>query len=46
MDVVSTRDGFRTLVDIVITDPTNTNLVQYALTIIAHATTVATQDKA
>jgi hypothetical protein len=46
MDIVITRDGFQTLADVVIVDPTRTNLLQCALTTTTHATIVVAQDKA
>ncbi len=46
VDIVITKDGFWTLVDIVIADLTRTNLVQCALTTTTHATTIVPQNKA
>jgi hypothetical protein len=45
MDIVITRDGFQTLVDIIITDPTRTNLVQCASTTTTHVATIVAQNK-
>jgi hypothetical protein len=44
--IVITRDGFWTLVDVVIVDPICRNLVQHVLTMTLHATTIAIQNKA
>ncbi len=44
MDIVITRDGFQTLVDIVIANSTRTNLVQCASTT-THAIIIAAQNK-
>jgi hypothetical protein len=46
MDIVITRNSFQTLVDIIIVNPTCTNLVQHALMMTMHVTTIATQNKA
>jgi hypothetical protein len=46
VDIVITRNNFQTLVSIIIINPTCTNLVQCASTMIAHVATVATQDNA
>ncbi len=45
MDIVITRNNFQTLTNIVIANPTHTNLVQHTSTTIVHATIVVTQDK-
>jgi hypothetical protein len=42
MDILITKDDFQTLMDVVITDLTRTYIVQQALIMIAHATTMAT----
>jgi hypothetical protein len=46
MDIVITRDGFQTLVDIVITNSTHTNWVQHAWTTTINATIVSARNKA
>jgi hypothetical protein len=46
VDIVITKDSFRTLADIIIANMTHTNLVQHALMTTMHVTTIATQDKA
>jgi hypothetical protein len=45
MDIIITRDNFQTLTNIVIANPTHTNLVQHASTTIVYATIVVVQDK-
>ncbi len=45
MDIFITRNGFWTLVDVVIIDSIYTKLMQCASTMIAHATIVVVQDK-
>jgi hypothetical protein len=45
MNIVITRDGFWTLVDVVIVDSTCIDLVLHVLMMITHATIVAIQDK-
>jgi hypothetical protein len=45
VDIVITKDDFRTLVDVVIVDPTCTNLVQHVSTT-THAIIVVAQDNA
>jgi len=45
-NIVITRNNFQTLTNIVIANPTHTNLVQHNSITTAHAGTVATQDKA
>jgi hypothetical protein len=40
MDIVIIRDCFHTLTDVVIIDPTHTNLVQHASMMITHAMTI------
>jgi len=46
MDIIITKDSFRTLVDVVITNLTHIDLVQHASTTTMHGATVAAQDKA
>ncbi len=46
IDIVITRDNFQTLTNIVIADPTCTNLVQHTSITTAHAGTIAVQNKA
>ncbi len=46
MDIVITRDNFRTLANVVITNPTHINLVQCASMTIVDAVIVIAQDKA
>jgi hypothetical protein len=46
MDIVITKDDFRTWANVVITNLTCPNLVQHALTTIMHVTTFAAQSKA
>ncbi len=46
MDIVITRNGFQTLANVVIINSTCTNLVQCALTMTTHVTTIAVQDNA
>ncbi len=46
MDIVITRDDFWTWVDVVIANPTHTNLVQCPSTTTTHVTTFAIQNKA
>jgi hypothetical protein len=46
VDIVITRDNFRTLANVVIVDLICINLVQHALTTTMHATIIAFQDKA
>jgi len=45
IDIVITRNRFRTLVDVVIVDLTHINLVQQASMTTTHRATVATQNK-
>jgi hypothetical protein len=40
MDILITKKGFRTLMDIVIVDPICTNMVQQTLMMTTHATTM------
>jgi hypothetical protein len=46
VDIVITKDDFQTLVDIVIVNQIRIDLVQRALTMIVHVTTIAAQNKA
>jgi hypothetical protein len=46
MDIVIIKDDFQTLANIVIIDLTCTDLVQHALTMTMHVTTIAIQDNA
>jgi hypothetical protein len=46
VDIVITRDNFRTLADVVIVDLTHPNLVQCASTTIVHAATIVAQNRA
>jgi hypothetical protein len=46
VDIVITIHDFWTLANVIIVDFTCTNLVQHALMTIAHATTIAIQNKA
>jgi hypothetical protein len=46
MDIVTTRDNFQTLVDIVIANPTCTNLVQHVSMKTTHPIVVDAQDNA
>jgi hypothetical protein len=46
VDIVITKDNFQTLVDIVIVNQIRIDLVQRALTMIVHVTTIAAQNKA
>jgi hypothetical protein len=46
VDIVITKDNFRTLANVVIVNPTHTNLVQHVLTTTTHAVTIAIQNKA
>jgi hypothetical protein len=41
MDILITKESFQTLMNVVIIDLTHTYMVQRALTMIAHATTMA-----
>jgi hypothetical protein len=45
VNICINRDNFQTLVDVVITNPTCPHMVLHASSTIAHATTVATQEK-
>jgi len=45
MDIVITKDDFWTLANIVIANPTHTNLVQLVLSMTMHVATIAAQDK-
>jgi hypothetical protein len=45
MDIVITKDDFSTLANIVIVDPTHTNLVQHVLSMTMHVATIVAQDK-
>jgi hypothetical protein len=45
MDIVTTKNSFQTLADVVITDSIHRHLVQHALTTIMHATIVVIQNK-
>jgi hypothetical protein len=45
MDIVITRDDFWTWANVVIANPTCTNLVQCASTMTTHVTIVAIQNK-
>jgi hypothetical protein len=45
VDIIITKDNFRTLMDVVIANLTHTNLVQHASTMIMHVTIVIVQDK-
>jgi len=45
MDILITRDDFRTLMDIIIVDSTHTNMVQWTLTTTTHVVMMATQEK-
>jgi hypothetical protein len=45
MDISIARNDFQTLVDIIIVDPTCTNLLQHASTMTTHVATLATQYK-
>jgi hypothetical protein len=45
MDIFITSDNFQTLMDIVITDSTRIDMMQQALTTIAHATMMVIQEK-
>ncbi len=45
VNIIITKDNFRTLMDVVITISTHTNLVQHASTMIMHATIVIVQNK-
>jgi hypothetical protein len=45
MDIVITRNDFRTLANVVITNPTRTNWGQRTLMTTTHATIVAAQNK-
>jgi hypothetical protein len=42
MDIFITRDGFCTLMNVVIIDPTYTNMVQQTSTMTTHATMMVT----
>jgi hypothetical protein len=44
VDILITKDSFHTLMDIVVIDPTHTNMVQQALTT-SHVVMMATQKK-
>jgi hypothetical protein len=46
IDIVITKDNFWTLTNVIIANLTHTDLVQCALTTLAHATIVAVQNKA
>jgi RNA:NAD 2'-phosphotransferase (TPT1/KptA family) len=45
VDILITKNGFHTLKDLVIADPTHTDVVQRKSMKIAHASTMATQKK-
>jgi len=45
IDIVITKNKFRTLADVVIVNPTHINLVQQASMITTHRAIVAAQDK-
>jgi hypothetical protein len=45
MDIVITKNDFWTLANIVIANPTHTNLVQLVLSMTMHVATIAAQDK-
>jgi hypothetical protein len=44
MDILITKDGFRTLMDIVIIDPIHIDMVQQAFTTTTHAMTMDVQE--
>jgi hypothetical protein len=46
VDILITKNGFQTLVDVAIANSTHTNLVQHVLIVTVHATIVVVQDKA
>jgi hypothetical protein len=46
MDIVITKNSFRTLTDVVVVNPTRINLVQHVSTMTMHAVIVTLQNKA